>query len=78
MTSDKKNIENQVIEPQLAEYQLINELGLVNNKMPELIRICKSHNVQKLELFGSAVKGPFSSKSDVDLLVQFHSSGGLF
>jgi uncharacterized protein len=72
MTPDKKNIENQVNEPQLAEYQLVNGLGLVNKNLSELSRICSSHHVQKLELFGSALKGPFLPKSDIDFMVRFN------
>ena len=33
--------------------------------------ICKSHNVDKLYLFGSATGNSFSSESDIDLLVKF-------
>ena len=71
MTPDEKNIENKVNEPKLVEYQLVNGFGLVNKKLPELTKICGSFHVQKLELFGSALKGPFLPKSDVDFLVRF-------
>lgn len=71
MIPDEKNIENKVNEPNLVEYQLANGLGLVNKKLPELTKICASFHVQKLELFGSALKGPFLPKSDVDFLVSF-------
>lgn len=71
MNPDKKDIENQINELELASYQLINGLGLVNKALPELRKICNIYHVKKLELFGSAVKGPFSNTSDVDFLVRF-------
>ena len=71
MNPEKKDIENQINEPELASYQLINGLGLVNKILPELRQICSTYHVKKLELFGSAVKGPFSNTSDVDFLVRF-------
>ena len=43
-------------------------LDLDKNKINE---ICKSHNVDKLYLFGSATGNSFSSESDIDLLVKF-------
>jgi len=41
---------------------------------------CKRWNVVEFALFGSAVRGDFSSKSDIDALVSFapHSEWGLF
>lgn len=71
MNPEKKDIENQINEPELASYQLINGLGLVNKVLPQLRKICSTYYVKKLELFGSAVKGPFSNTSDVDFLVRF-------
>lgn len=73
MNSEKKNTDNQLNEPELASFQLINGLGLVNRVMPELRKICSLYRVQKLELFGSALKGPFSSNSDIDFLVRFNT-----
>ena len=43
-------------------------LLIEKNKISEM---CKSHNVAKLYLFGSATNESFSTKSDVDLLVSF-------
>ena len=71
MNFKKEITENQVNEPELAEYQLVNGLGLINKELPELRKICQSFKVRKLELFGSALKGPFTQKSDVDFLVGF-------
>lgn len=69
-----KHIENnnQVNEPELATFNLVNGLGLINRVLPELRKICEQFHIQKLELFGSALKGPFSQKSDVDFLVSFN------
>jgi predicted nucleotidyltransferase len=33
---------------------------------------CERNNVQRLSLFGSALRDDFSEDSDVDLLVEFH------
>lgn len=73
MNPEKNNIDNQLNEPELASYELINGLGIINNLLPKLREICNLYHVQKLELFGSAVKGPFTQKSDVDFLVRFSS-----
>lgn len=73
MCPEKNNIDNQLNEPELASYELINGLGLINKVLPKLREICNLYHVQKLELFGSAVKGPFTQKSDVDFLVRFSS-----
>jgi predicted nucleotidyltransferase len=32
---------------------------------------CKKHHIQKLSLFGSVLRKDFSSRSDVDVLVEF-------
>lgn len=37
-----------------------------------LADICRSFNVKKLSLFGSATRTDFSSDSDVDILVEFY------
>jgi len=34
---------------------------------------CQKHQVQRLSLFGSAVRGDFGPKSDVDVLVEFRA-----
>jgi len=73
MNSDKKFTDDQLNEPELASYQLTNGLGLMNRVLPELRKICSLYQVKKLELFGSALKGPFSINSDIDLLVRFNS-----
>jgi len=37
----------------------------------EIRAFCRSHPIQRLALFGSALNGKFASTSDVDLLVEF-------
>ncbi len=37
----------------------------------KLLEFCKRHDVAKLSLFGSMLRGDESSDSDVDLLVEF-------
>ena len=36
-------------------------------------RLCKTHNVEKLYLFGSATTTKFNEESDIDFLVKFKS-----
>ncbi|MET0759889.1 MAG: nucleotidyltransferase domain-containing protein [Flavobacterium sp.] len=36
-------------------------------------KLCETHNVEKLYLFGSATKPKFNAKSDIDFLVKFKS-----
>lgn len=36
-----------------------------------LARVCRSHRIRKLSLFGSRLKGTARPDSDVDLLVEF-------
>ncbi|WP_214071363.1 nucleotidyltransferase domain-containing protein [Mucilaginibacter sp. dw_454] len=36
------------------------------------IAICKSHKVKELYIFGSAVNGNFTDKSDLDVLVEIN------
>ncbi|MGD1936058.1 MAG: nucleotidyltransferase domain-containing protein [Cyanophyceae cyanobacterium] len=37
-----------------------------------LTKLCKSHNIQELYLFGSVLRDDFGPNSDVDILVKFH------
>ncbi|QQR84810.1 MAG: nucleotidyltransferase domain-containing protein [Flavobacteriales bacterium] len=43
---------------------------LINGHRQQFIELCKSHRVKELYAFGSAVNGPFTASSDVDLLVE--------
>lgn len=44
---------------------------LIENKMDEIIDLCKKHNVISLSLFGSVAKNTMTATSDIDFLVQF-------
>lgn len=45
---------------------------IVELRRAEIERLCKSHRVRKLELFGSAATGGFDPRnSDLDFLVEF-------
>ena len=47
-------------------------LNFMEEHKAELTRLCATHHVRRLELFGSAAKGDFnSSTSDLDFLVEF-------
>ena len=37
----------------------------------EIVRFCKKHHINKLALFGSALREDFGPDSDVDVLVDF-------
>ena len=44
---------------------------LIQNKLDEIISVCKEHGVQSIALFGSAAKGTIHQESDIDFLVKF-------
>ena len=46
-------------------------LKLIEDRITEIISLCKSHHVISIALFGSAAKGSMHIDSDVDFLVQF-------
>ncbi|MBF0289338.1 MAG: nucleotidyltransferase domain-containing protein [SAR324 cluster bacterium] len=52
----------------------------IDHYKSEIFSICKSLRVKRLDLFGSATGESFSSKSDVDVLVEFerYKGGNLF
>jgi uncharacterized protein len=46
--------------------------SLIEEKRPELERVCRRHRVQRIELFGSAARPEFDpAHSDLDFLVTF-------
>ena len=49
----------------------LNMVELIQNKLEDIIIICKKHNVISLSLFGSAANRTMGHDSDIDLLVQF-------
>jgi uncharacterized protein len=49
-------------------------LDLIEQHRPQIIALCGRHQVNRLELFGSAARGDFdSARSDLDFLVEFIS-----
>ena len=43
----------------------------LENKLDDIAKLCKSHRVSKLFVFGSVLKVSFSEDSDIDLIVDF-------
>ena len=46
-------------------------MNILENHIKTLNRLCEEHKVDKMYLFGSALKDSFSDKSDIDFLVRF-------
>jgi predicted nucleotidyltransferase len=46
-------------------------IQLVEQRLDEIIALCKQHQVQSIALFGSAAKGSMHEQSDVDFLIEF-------
>jgi predicted nucleotidyltransferase len=46
-------------------------IKLIEEKLDEIITLCKSHRVSTIALFGSAAKDVMREDSDIDFLVQF-------
>ncbi|MEX1192045.1 MAG: nucleotidyltransferase domain-containing protein [Brumimicrobium sp.] len=46
-------------------------IDLVQNKLDEVIILCKKHSVVSISLFGSAARNSMHEESDIDFLVEF-------
>lgn len=46
-------------------------IKLIEDKVDEIIALCKVHRVKSIALFGSAAKETMHENSDIDFLVQF-------
>ncbi|MEZ4936899.1 MAG: nucleotidyltransferase domain-containing protein [Crocinitomicaceae bacterium] len=46
-------------------------IKLVEDRLNEIIALCKVHRVNSIALFGSAAKNSMHENSDIDFLVQF-------
>ncbi|WP_294671366.1 nucleotidyltransferase domain-containing protein [uncultured Fluviicola sp.] len=46
-------------------------IKLIEDKLDEIISLCKMHNVESFALFGSAAKDDMHENSDFDFLVEF-------
>lgn len=49
-------------------------IHLIQNKLDEIISVCKKHHVEAISLFGSAAKNTMTENSDIDLLAKFSSN----
>jgi hypothetical protein len=49
----------------------------IENRLPEIRRICALLGVRRLAFFGSVLRGDFGPESDVDVLVSFARQGRL-
>lgn len=41
--------------------------------VPSIVKLCKTHKVKSLYVFGSILNKGFNSKSDIDLIVDFEN-----
>lgn len=46
-------------------------IKLIEDRLDEIIALCKVHRVESIALFGSAAIGSMNENSDIDFLVQF-------
>ncbi|WP_339867686.1 nucleotidyltransferase domain-containing protein [uncultured Algoriphagus sp.] len=46
-------------------------MGIIQTNIDKINKLCVSHKVDKLYVFGSVVSDSFNPKSDIDLLVSF-------
>jgi len=46
-------------------------IKIIEDRLNEIIALCKVRNVQSIALFGSAAKDSKNENSDIDFLVQF-------
>lgn len=46
-------------------------IKIIEDRLTEIIALCKKHNVKSISLFGSAAKDSMNENSDIDFLVQF-------
>lgn len=46
-------------------------VSLIDKNREALIRLCRSHHVKRLDVFGSAATDNFDNSSEIDFLVKF-------
>jgi uncharacterized protein len=66
-----KSLADSVNEPELEDNTLNEKKSFFSFNLEELNKICHTHLVDKLYVFGSAVTDKFNMKSDIDFLVRF-------
>jgi uncharacterized protein len=47
---------------------------IIKSKKNELIQICKSLKIQRMNVFGSVVSDKFDKNSDIDFLIAFYDN----
>ncbi len=52
-------------------------MSLSENIRKEIIEILKKHGAKKISIFGSYIRGDATSKSDLDIIVEFEEPKGL-
>ncbi len=52
-------------------------MDFLNTYNQQIIELCKSYNVKSLSVFGSVLTNRFSSKSDIDFIVDFQEQDPL-
>jgi predicted nucleotidyltransferase len=67
----KEKLTDSVNEPELEQYTLSEKKSVFTINLEELNKICHTHLVDKLYVFGSAVTHKFNVNSDIDFLVRF-------
>jgi len=50
---------------------IMTEIMNINIPSEKIEKFCKKHHIQKLSLFGSALRDDFTPESDLDILVEF-------
>jgi predicted nucleotidyltransferase len=48
--------------------------NIVSSNIDEVIKLLKSHRIERAYIFGSAVQGDFDEQSDLDFLVKFEAN----
>jgi len=53
-------------------------LAGLRNRREEILKLCAMHGASNVRVFGSVVRGDATSKSDIDILVDFEKGRSLF
>ncbi|WP_241421175.1 nucleotidyltransferase family protein [Candidatus Contubernalis alkaliaceticus] len=44
----------------------------INIPKQDIVSFCRKHNIKKLSIYGSALRGDLKPESDIDILVEFY------
>src|SRR5215211_6516965 len=50
-------------------------IPLIEQRKADLAALCRRHGVRRLDVFGSAARGDFEDKSDLDFIAVFTDTG---